>query len=75
MWIDGSLFKGDFKQGARNGYGLWRSMKGTNEVYKGHYMLDKKHGYGIYDWGNGYIYKGFWMDDLRYGEGELLYNN
>ena len=37
-------------------------------------MLDKKHGYGIYDWGNGYVYKGFWMDDLRYGEGELLFN-
>lgn len=38
-------------------------------------MLDKKHGYGIYDWGNGYVYKGFWMDDFRYGEGTLLYNN
>lgn len=37
-------------------------------------MIDKKHGYGIYDWGNGYVYKGFWMDDLRYGEGALSYN-
>ena len=30
-------------------------------------MIDKKHGYGIYDWGNGYVYKGYFMDDLRFG--------
>ena len=47
--------------------GLWKSGNGASENYKGHYMLDKKHGYGIYNWGNGYLYKGFWMDDLRYG--------
>lgn len=38
-------------------------------------MFDKKHGYGLYDWANGYLYKGFWMDDLRYGEGTLFYND
>lgn len=55
---------------------MWKSTRGENgEVYKGHYMLDKKHGYGIYDWGNGYVYKGFWLDDLRYGEGTLLQND
>ena len=37
-------------------------------------MIDKKHGYGVYDGGNGYVYKGFFLDDLRYGEGELYYN-
>lgn len=37
-------------------------------------MLDKKHGYGIYDWGNGYIYKGAFIEDQRSGQGELYYN-
>ena len=68
-WNDGSHYKGDFKQGSRNGYGIWQDPKNTGEVYKGHYMIDKKHGYGIYDWGNGYVYKGYFMDDLRFGEG------
>lgn len=30
-------------------------------------MMDKKHGYGIYDWGNGYLYKGYFIEDVRFG--------
>ena len=30
-------------------------------------MLDKKHGFGIYDWANGYYYKGSFIDDQRNG--------
>lgn len=36
-------------------------------------MLDKKHGFGIYDWGNGYYYKGGFIEDQRCGEGQLFY--
>jgi len=35
-------------------------------------MIDKKHGYGIYDWGNGYVYKGNFADDVRSGDGRLF---
>ena len=38
-------------------------------------MLDKKHGYGIYDWGNGSVYKGQWMEDYRHGEGVMMFND
>lgn len=30
-------------------------------------MLDRKHGYGVYDWGNGYTYKGNYVEDIRSG--------
>lgn len=37
-------------------------------------MLDRKHGYGVYNWGNGYVYKGNFMEDQRCGEGSLFFN-
>ncbi len=46
-WKDGANYKGDFKQGLRNGYGLWKiddNIEG--ERYEGHYLMDKKSGYG-----------------------------
>ena len=49
FWDDGCFYRGDFKQGYRNGYGMWKSKNGK-EMYKGHYMLDRKHGYGVYEW-------------------------
>lgn len=58
QWEDGSSFKGDFKQGQRNGYGVWKANNGRLEAYKGHYSMDKKSGYGIYTWDNGWTYKG-----------------
>jgi hypothetical protein len=36
-------------------------------------MLDRKHGYGVYTWGNGYHYKGNFTEDLRNGTGQLHY--
>lgn len=36
-------------------------------------MLDLKHGYGIYDWANGYLYKGNFIEDQRSGKGSLYY--
>lgn len=35
-------------------------------------MLDKKHGYGVYNWGNDCIYKGNYLEDERSGEGQLI---
>lgn len=33
--------------------------------------MDKKSGYGVYEWENGWIYKGNFDNDLRNGFGEL----
>ena len=34
--------------------------------------MDRKDGYGVYEWENGWCYKGYFKDDLRDGFGELL---
>ena len=36
-------------------------------------MLDKKHGFGVYDWANDYLYKGNFFEDQRCGEGQLFF--
>jgi hypothetical protein len=41
-------------------------------MYKGNYLLDKKHGLGIYRWETGEVYKGMYIEDQRNGYGELL---
>lgn len=38
-------------------------------------MLDKKHGYGIYTWGDGHTYKGNYVEDFRSGSGKLIYRD
>lgn len=41
----------------------------TKQSYKGQYLLDKRHGYGEYNWGQGYLYKGNYFHDERNGYG------
>lgn len=37
--------------------------------------MDKKSGYGVYEWENGWTYKGNFDNDLRTGFGELYEGN
>ena len=37
--------------------------------------MDKKSGYGVYSWDNGWIYKGNFEDDKRNGFGQLYKND
>jgi hypothetical protein len=70
VWSDGSNYKGDFKQGVRNGFGIWKKNNEKNcECYRGHYLLDRKSGYGVYIWENGDYYKGEFFQDVRHGYG------
>lgn len=48
--VNGSNFKGYFKNGLRHGHGIW--MKGNDkcDFYEGEYINDKKCGYGIFYW-------------------------
>lgn len=58
----------------RNGQGCWVSPDEL-ESYKGPYKLDKKCGYGVYQWDDGYMYKGNFDNDVRHGFGELYEGN
>jgi hypothetical protein len=60
LWINGSRYEGEFKEGSRNGNGVWVSSITEKQYdrYEGQYKDDKKHGYGIYRWKDGTIYEG-----------------
>ena len=44
---------------------IWRDKK----RYIGEYLDDKKHGHGIFEWGNGKVYEGGWAN----GKQEVKY--
>jgi hypothetical protein len=50
-WKNGSIYKGDFKEGLKQGRGIWASGKQhENSKYEGDYYMDKKNGFGIFRW-------------------------
>jgi hypothetical protein len=34
-------------------------------IYQGHFLNDKKEGYGVMKYGSGEVYEGAWVDDQR----------
>ena len=37
--------------------------------------MDKKSGYGVYQWENGWIYKGNFQNDYRHGYGQMYWQD
>lgn len=70
--FNGSVWKGNFKDGKLDGYGTFRSR--FNDVtYDGEYKDDKKEGYGKYtDKRNGIIYEGNFKNGRYDGHGEYI---
>ena len=68
------MYKGDFKHGVRHGYGIWND-KDETEIFSGCYRIDKKEGYGVYEWVGKQVYKGQFKDDFREGFGKLMQFN
>ena len=71
----GSFFKGNFKNGLRNGNGIWKRGPGNSDKYEGEYVEDKKEGYGVFKWQNGNLYKGNFFNDQKHGYGEMYWND
>jgi hypothetical protein len=44
-WVDGSHYRGEWKQGRRHGYGI--CFASTGEIYKGEWVGDAYSGYGV----------------------------
>lgn len=36
-WSNDSVYEGEFKNGMRNGYGVWRSQNNLGDIYEGTY--------------------------------------
>ena len=58
---------GQFKQGKRNGYGVFKWADGI--TYHGQWVDDKREGYGMQKWPNKDEYHGQWKNHDRNGEG------
>ena len=50
-----------------------KRMEYTNGYYEGETLDDKKYGYGVFIWNNGYKYEGEWENDVMHGKGKLLF--
>ncbi|HPD83477.1 MAG TPA: hypothetical protein PLK85_06650 [Alphaproteobacteria bacterium] len=72
IWVDdGTIYKGDFVDGKRDGYGVMEWPDG--EKYEGYWKNEELNGLGTYTWPGGTYYKGYWKNGLRDGRGEMVY--
>jgi hypothetical protein len=60
-------YKGEMKDGKRNGKGISRYADGTE--YNGYWKNDVKEGSGIFTWPNGLKFEGLFSKNLRNGPG------
>jgi hypothetical protein len=65
---DGKIeYKGNWKNGLRDGYGVRYYLDGS--MYKGQFKDNKKYGYGTEIYSNYDKYEGYFENDMRHGEG------
>jgi hypothetical protein len=61
------VFEGDWKEGKKNGYGVWQSPNGDS--YVGNWVNGRQHGTGTHTHKNS-VYKGEFINSLKHGFGE-----
>ena len=57
-FVGGNVYEGNYKNGAKNGYGKMTWSDG--EAYEGNWENGAPNGYGKYTWSNGEVYEGNW---------------
>lgn len=71
---DGSIYSGHWNSnGKKEGYGV--NIGANGSLYKGYWLNDKIHKYGMFSDGHGNKYKGALKNGLAEGEGELIVSN
>ncbi|XP_068185150.1 alsin-like isoform X2 [Antennarius striatus] len=75
-YASGEVYEGCFADGLRHGYGMLSSgklAKNSPSVFVGHWVHDKKTGYGVYDdISRGEKYMGQWLDEQRHGNAVVV---
>jgi hypothetical protein len=69
----GDLYKGEFKDGMRHGYGIQTWADGDR--YEGEFRNDKSHGLGVYTWAFGDRYDGRVKNNKMHGLGIYTFKN
>ena len=73
---DGSIYKGHYKNGMKEGTGILSLKKEKkNSIFEGEFKDDKIWGKGIYKWENGKQYEGEWENNEISGFGILTEKN
>lgn len=67
VWLDGSLYEGQWVAGKANGIG--RLIHSDGDVYEGEWRDDKANGTGKYMHYDGAVYEGDWKEDKQHGYG------
>jgi hypothetical protein len=68
-WPNGNVYFGDWKDSSMSGKGTFFYAV-ENDVYRGEFRDDKKHGTGRYEFANGNFYEGQFAIDKRHGTGK-----
>ncbi|XP_068602604.1 alsin-like [Brachionichthys hirsutus] len=75
-YASGEVYEGCFDDGQRHGYGMLSSgklAKHSPSVFVGHWVHDKKTGYGVHDdIARGEKYMGQWLDEQRHGNAVVV---
>ncbi|OMJ88168.1 hypothetical protein SteCoe_9988 [Stentor coeruleus] len=71
IFPDNSEYNGTFKNGKREGQGVFIWNNGAR--YTGSFINDKFHGEGLYVWSDKRIYDGMWSEGKLHGKGRFIW--
>ena len=66
-WSDGDSFEGNYREGLREGKGIYKYTDGS--IYDGEWKTGKQDGRGVYKLADGRVYDGEWKDGKQDGYG------
>jgi hypothetical protein len=69
---NGHVYRGEFVNNKRHGYGTYEY---GDDKYEGNFEKNKRHGYGVYTYFNHATYSGYWRNNLKEGHGCLKYSD
>lgn len=72
-WSDGSTYKGQWKNGQKNGNGVYVGV--DNLKYDGQWEDGRRHGLGTQEYANGDKYRGWWCQGMCSGPGSYIFPN
>lgn len=66
---NGDIYRGEYLNDKRNGYGTYTYDTSIGEeYYEGHFVNNKRDGYGVYTYRDKSVYAGWWKENLKEGE-------
>lgn len=71
VYSNGTIYEGNFKDGAADGFGTIRYKDGS--VYRGEIRMGELHGRGSLQYAGGTVYEGDFQNDTFQGKGRMVY--